>query len=126
MPTVGESIVASPTYLAKHAKIVKSFVQASLQGWADAKKDPKAAAASMVTQFPTAGSQAQMEAELAQDLKLVWCAGDGATHIGPVSNSVWNNTATLLKQSDLLDQNAKVSDLVDQSYAGTGFASCSK
>ncbi|HEY4270339.1 MAG TPA: ABC transporter substrate-binding protein [Galbitalea sp.] len=123
VPTVGLSITASSSYLAAHAAIVKKFTEASLQGWADAKKHPSAAAASMVTQFPTAGSNAQITAELKVDLGLL-CASDGATKLGPVSDAAWSQTGDLLKQTGLLKQSANVSDLIAQKYAGTTFPSC--
>ncbi len=123
VPTVGLSIVASSAYLKKHADIVKSFTEASLQGWADAKKHPTAAAQSMITQFPTAGDITQITAELKVDLGLL-CSADGATHMGPISTANWDKTSELLKQTQLLPENQNVSSLIAQKYAGTTFPKC--
>ncbi len=123
VPTVGLSITASSSYLSKHADIVKKFTEASLQGWAAAKKNPSAAADSMIKQFPTAGSNAQITAEVKVDLGLL-CAADDATKMGPVSDAACAQTSDLLKQTGLLPESADVSDLIAQKYAGTTFPSC--
>ncbi len=121
--TVGLSITSSSKYLAKHPDIVKKFTDASLRGWAAAKKDPKAAAQSMVTQFPTAGNVDQVEAMLKVDLSLL-CSADGATHMGPVSDAVWKQTDTILKQTKMLPEDTDTTSYIAQKYAGSTFPSC--
>ncbi len=120
---MGLAITASQSYLSKNADIVKAFTEASLQGWADAKNDPKAASESMIEQFPSAGTVPQITAEVKVDVGLL-CSAEGSTHMGPVSDAVWAQTADLLKETDLLPAKTDVSTLVAQKYAGTTFPKC--
>jgi len=122
VPTVGLSITASSKYIAAHPDVISKFTEASLRGWAEAQKNPSDAAQSMVDQFPTSGTEQQVEAMLKVDLGLL-CAAGGST-MGPVSDDVWSKTEQLLKDTQLLPANADVTAYIDQKAAGSDFPAC--
>ena len=79
VPTVGLSIIARDDRLKESPDLYRNFVAASLKGWDEARKNPDAAAAAVIEQFPSA-SKDQILKQLNVDLLLV-CA-PGATSLG--------------------------------------------
>ncbi|HLI11151.1 MAG TPA: ABC transporter substrate-binding protein [Alphaproteobacteria bacterium] len=93
VPTVGLSVIARDDKLKANPELYRKFVEASLKGWDAARKNPEAAAAAVVEQFPSA-TQDQILKQLKVDLLLV-CA-PGATALGRVPEKNWDVTYTLL------------------------------
>lgn len=123
-PTVGESIIVNKQFLQSNASLVRSFVNASLQSWVATKKNPKAAAAAEVKQFPTAGSVAQILAQTKVDVGLL-CAAKGSTTMGEVPAPVWNKEQTLLQKYNGLPKSYKVSKGYTTAYQPSNAPSCS-
>ena len=93
VPTVGLSIIARDDRLKADADLYKRFVAASLKGWDEARKNPDAAAAAVIEQFP-AVTKEQIIKQLKVDLDLI-CA-PGATALGRVPDKNWQITFDLL------------------------------
>jgi NitT/TauT family transport system substrate-binding protein len=93
VPTVGLSIIAREDKLKADPDLYRKFVAVSLRGWDEARKNPAAAAAAVMEQFP-AGNQEQILKQLRVDLMLV-CA-PGATALGRVPDKNWQITYDLL------------------------------
>jgi NitT/TauT family transport system substrate-binding protein len=95
VPTVGLSIVAREDRIKADPDLYRRFVEASLQGWDAARKDPDAAAAAVIEMFPSANKD-QILKQLQVDLKFL-CA-PGATALGRVPEATWQKTYDLLTQ----------------------------
>ena len=93
VPTVGLSIIARDDRLKADADLYKRFVAASLKGWDEARKNPDAAAAAVIEQFP-AVTKEQITKQLKVDLDLI-CA-PGATALGRVPDKNWQITFDLM------------------------------
>jgi NitT/TauT family transport system substrate-binding protein len=93
VPTVGLSIIAREDKLKADPDLYRKFVAVSLRGWDEARKNPAAAAAAVVEQFPSA-NQEQILKQLRVDLLLI-CA-PGATALGRVPDKNWQLTFDLL------------------------------
>jgi NitT/TauT family transport system substrate-binding protein len=93
VPTVGLSVIARDDRLKSDAELIRKFVAASLKGWDAARRNPEAAAAAVVEQFPAA-TQDQILKQLKVDLLLL-CA-PGATALGRVPEANWQRTFELL------------------------------
>jgi NitT/TauT family transport system substrate-binding protein len=93
VPTVGLSIIARDDRLTADADLYRRFVAASLRGWDEARRNPAAAAAAVVEQFPAVNKD-RIVKELKVDLDLV-CA-PGATALGRVPERNWQLTFDLL------------------------------
>jgi NitT/TauT family transport system substrate-binding protein len=100
-PTIGLSILANEHFVQTDPGAVAAFVDASLKGWAAAKKDPSAAAQAVFNQFPSAGTEAEFLVDLKVDLPHL-CSAAGATHIGAVPTAAWEKTYKLLTTYDQL------------------------
>ena len=123
VPTVGLSIISSPSYIAKNANIVREFISASMKGWKAAQGNPQAAAQAVATQFPAAGTLSQYVPELKVDLGLL-CAAPGATHMGQIPDSVWLKTYQLLTTYDQLSTSVPASASYTTSVLPTNLPSC--
>ncbi len=93
VPTVGLAIIARDDRLKADPDLFRRFVAVSLRGWDEARKNPSAAAAAVVEQFPSA-NQEQILKQLRVDLLLL-CA-PGATALGRVPEKNWQITYQLL------------------------------
>jgi NitT/TauT family transport system substrate-binding protein len=93
VPTVGLAIIARDDRLKADPDLYRKFVAVSLRGWDEARKDPAAASAAVVEQFPAANRD-QILKQLRVDLMLV-CA-PGATALGRVPEKNWQVTFDLL------------------------------
>ena len=93
VPTVGLSIIARDDKLKADPDLYRRFVAVSLKGWDEARRNPAAAAAAVVEQFPSA-NQDQILKQLRVDLMLL-CA-TGATGLGRVPDRNWQITYELL------------------------------
>jgi NitT/TauT family transport system substrate-binding protein len=93
VPTVGLSIIARDDRLKADPELYRKFVEASLKGWDEARRDPEAASAAVVEQFPSATPDQTLK-QLKVDLLLV-CA-PGATSLGHVPEKNWQRSFELL------------------------------
>lgn len=123
VPTVGESIVVNNDFLKNNPDLVRKFIDVSLQSWVATKNDPAAAAAAENKQFPTEGSVAQQLDQIKADVQLL-CAAPGATHMGTVPDSVWQDTESLLKKYNLLPATADYTKYETADYLPANPPSC--
>jgi NitT/TauT family transport system substrate-binding protein len=93
VPTVGLSLIARDDRLRADPALYAKFIEASLKGWDEARKNPDAASAAVVEQFPSA-TKDQILKQLKVDLLLV-CA-PGSTALGRVPDQNWAKTYELL------------------------------
>jgi NitT/TauT family transport system substrate-binding protein len=107
VPTVGLSIIARDDRMKERADLYRRFVAASLRGWDAARRNPEAASAAVVKQFPTA-TQDQILKQLKVDLLLV-CA-PGAKSLGRVPDANWTRTYDLMTQYLGLPKDKPVTD----------------
>ena len=107
VPTVGLSIIARDDRIKADADLYKRFVDASLQGWDAARKNPEAAAAAVIEQFPSVTKE-QIGKQFDVVNKLL-CAS-GAQSLGRVPEQNWNTTFDLLTQYLGLPKDKPVSD----------------
>jgi NitT/TauT family transport system substrate-binding protein len=107
VPTVGLSIIARDDRLKADPDLYKRFVAASLKGWDEARKNPDAASAAVIEQFP-AVTKDQILKQLKVDLELV-CA-PGATALGRVPDKNWQITFDLLTTYLQLPKDKPITD----------------
>ncbi len=107
VPTVGLSIIARDDRIAADPALFKAFVEASLQGWDAARKNPDAAADAVVEAFP-AVKKSQVMAQFDVVNKLL-CA-PGATSLGKVPEKNWATTYELLTQYLGLPKDKPITD----------------
>lgn len=107
VPTVGLSIIARDDRIKADAELYRKFVEASLQGWDAARKNPDAAADAVVAQFPSV-KKAQVLAQFEVVNKLL-CA-PGATALGRVPEKNWTTSFELLTQYLGLPKDKPISD----------------
>ena len=107
VPTVGLSIIARDDRIKADADLYRTFVEASLQGWDAARKNPEAAAAAVIEQFPSVTKE-QIGKQFDVVNKLL-CA-PGAQSLGRVPDQNWNTTFDLLTQYLGLPKDKPVSD----------------
>lgn len=107
VPTVGLSIIARDDKIKADAELYRKFVEASLQGWDAARKNPDAAADAVVAQFPSV-KKAQVLSQFDVVNKLL-CA-PGATSLGKVPEANWTKSFELLTQYLGLPKDKPVTD----------------
>lgn len=107
VPTVGLSMIARDDRIKADADLYRKFVEASLQGWDAARKNPSAAADALVAQFPSVKKE-QVMAQFDVVNKLL-CA-PGATALGKVPEQNWTTTFDLLTQYLGLPKDKPISD----------------
>jgi NitT/TauT family transport system substrate-binding protein len=95
VPTIGLSVIARDDKLRANADLYRRFVATSLQGWAEARGNPQAAAAAVNEGFPSV-SVPQVLAQLAVNVRFL-CA-PGAPSLGRVPDANWQRTHELLIQ----------------------------
>jgi NitT/TauT family transport system substrate-binding protein len=121
VPTVGLSIIARDDKLKADADLYRKFVAASLKGWDEARKNPDAAAAAVIEQFP-AVTKEQILKQLKVDLDLI-CA-PGATALGRVPDKNWQITFDLLTTYLGLPKDKPVGDYYTTDYQPANAPAC--
>ena len=122
VPTVGLSVIARDDRLKSDAELYRRFVAASLKGWDAARRNPEAAAAAVVEQFPAA-TQDQILKQLKVDLVLL-CA-PGATALGRVPEANWQRTFELLTAYLGLPKEKPIADYYATDFLPADAPSCS-
>lgn len=122
VPTVGLSIIARDDRIKAEADLFKKFVEASLQGWDAARKNPDAAADAVVAQFP-AVKKAQVLAQFDVVNKLL-CA-PGATTLGKVPEKNWAVSYDLLTQYLGLPKDKPITDYYSTELLPASAPACS-
>ncbi|MGO4406353.1 ABC transporter substrate-binding protein [Bosea sp. RAF48] len=121
VPTVGLSIIARDDKIKADAELYKKFVDASLQGWDAARKNPDAAADAVVAQFPSV-KKAQVLAQFDVVNKLL-CA-PGATALGKVPDANWTKSFELLTQYLGLPKDKLITDYYTTELLPASAPSC--
>ncbi len=121
VPTVGLSIIARDDRLKADPDLYRKFVAASLKGWDEARRNPDAAAAAVIEQFP-AVTRDQILKQLKVDLALV-CA-PGATALGRVPDKNWQITFDLLTTYLGLPKDRPVTDYYTTDFQPTTAPAC--
>ncbi len=121
VPTVGLSIIARDDRLKESPDLYRNFVAASLKGWDEARKNPDAAAAAVIEQFPSA-SKDQILKQLNVDLMLV-CA-PGATSLGRVPDKNWQTTFDLLTMYLNLPKDKPIGDYYSKDFLPANAPKC--
>jgi NitT/TauT family transport system substrate-binding protein len=122
VPTVGLSIIARDDKIKADAELYKRFIEASLQGWDAARKNPDAAADAVVAQFPSV-KKAQVLAQFDVVNKLL-CA-PGATALGKVPEKNWSVSFDLLTQYLGLPKDKPISDYYTTELLPASAPACS-
>ena len=121
VPTVGLSIIARDDRLKADPELYCKFVAASLRGWDEARRNPDAAAAAVIEQFP-AVTRDQILKQLKVDLALV-CA-PGATALGRVPDKNWQITFDLLTTYLGLPKDKPVADYYTTDFLPANAPAC--
>lgn len=122
VPTVGLSIIARDDKIKADAELYKKFIEASLQGWDAARRNPDAAADAVVAQFPSV-KKAQVLAQFDVVNKLL-CA-PGATALGKVPEKNWSVSFDLLTQYLGLPKDKPISDYYTTELLPASAPACS-
>jgi NitT/TauT family transport system substrate-binding protein len=122
VPTVGLSIIARDDRIKADAELYKKFVEASLQGWDAARKNPDAAADAVVAQFPSV-KKAQVLAQFDVVNKLL--CSPGATALGKVPEKNWTVSFDLLTQYLGLPKDKPVTDYYSTELLPASAPACS-
>ena len=121
VPTVGLSIIARDDRLKESPDLYQKFVAASLRGWDEARKNPDAASAAVIEQFPSA-SKDQILKQLNVDLMLV-CA-PGAVSLGRVPDKNWQITFDLLTMYLNLPKEKPITDYYSTDFLPANAPKC--
>jgi NitT/TauT family transport system substrate-binding protein len=122
VPTVGLSIIAQASYAKANPKIASAFVEASLRGFDDVRKDSKAAADIVAKAFP-AGAVAKSIVEQADvDIKL-YCSA-GSPGLGEVSPETWSATYDLLVKYLALPTTSPITAYYTNDYLPKALPAC--
>ncbi|HUC16722.1 MAG TPA: ABC transporter substrate-binding protein [Acetobacteraceae bacterium] len=121
VPTVGLSVLARDDKLAADPDLYRKFVEASLKGWDAARKNPEAASAAVIEQFPSA-TKDQILKQLKVDLMLV-CA-PGAKSMGRVPDENWRITYELLTKYLGLPTDKPITDYYSNDYLPANAPAC--
>jgi len=121
VPTVGLAIIARDDRLKENPGLYRNFVAASLKGWDEARKNPDAAAAAVIEQFPSAGKD-QILKQLNVDLTLV-CA-PGAVSLGRVPDKNWQTTFELLTMYLNLPKDKPIGDYYSNDFLPANAPKC--
>jgi NitT/TauT family transport system substrate-binding protein len=121
VPTVGLSVIARDDKLKADPDLYKKFIDVSLKGWDAARKDPEAASAAVIEQFPSA-SKDQILKQLKVDLMLL-CA-PGAASLGRVPDKNWQITYDLLTKYLGLPADKPITDYYTNEYLPTDPPAC--
>ncbi len=95
--TVGITLLVHPDFLKDNADAVRGFVQATIRGWEDAKKDPDAAVQSALKVKSDLDAQSTKD-QLAVDIALLESAATKGKPIGYGAAADWDQTLKLMKQ----------------------------
>lgn len=101
VPTVSTSIFASESFIEENPEVLRSFIAASLKGWAFALDNPERAVEAVKEVFPDVNPEL-VTAELAAITPL-FCSGD-AQFLGKAEPEHWVRTQDLLSQVGLLPE----------------------
>jgi NitT/TauT family transport system substrate-binding protein len=115
------SIIARDDRLKTDPELYRKFVAASLKGWDEARRNPDAAAAAVIEQFP-AVTRDQILKQLKVDLALV-CA-PGATALGRVPDKNWQITFDLLTTYLGLPKDKPVADYYTTDFLPANAPAC--
>lgn len=121
VPTVGLSIVVRDDRLKENADLYRKFIAASLKGWDEARRNPDAASAAVIEQFPSA-TKDQILKQLKVDLMLL-CA-PGATALGRVPEKNWQITFDLLTLYLGLPKDRPATDYYTTEYQPANAPAC--
>ena len=116
------SVIARDDKIKADAELYKKFIEASLQGWDAARKNPDAAADAVVAQFPSV-KKAQVLAQFDVVNKLL-CA-PGATSLGKVPEKNWSVSFDLLTQYLGLPKDKPISDYYTTELLPASAPACS-
>jgi NitT/TauT family transport system substrate-binding protein len=121
VPTVGLSVIARDDRLKANPDLYKRFVAASLKGWDSARKDPEAASAAVIEQFPSV-TRDQILKQLKVDLGLM-CA-PGATSLGRVPDRNWTLSFELLTKYLGLPKDKPIGDYYTNDFLPANAPTC--
>lgn len=121
VPTVGLAIIARDDRLKESPDLYQKFVAASLRGWDEARKNPDAASAAVIEQFPSA-SKDQILKQLNVDLMLV-CA-PGAVSLGRVPDKNWQITFDLMTMYLNLPKEKPITDYYSTDFLPANAPKC--
>jgi NitT/TauT family transport system substrate-binding protein len=93
VPTIGLSVIARDDRLKSDPDLYRKFIQASLEGWDAARKNPDAAADAVVETFPSV-KKSQVLSQLGPVSALL--CSNGARNLGTVPAEKWDITYQLL------------------------------
>jgi NitT/TauT family transport system substrate-binding protein len=122
VPTVGLSVIARDDKLRANGDLYRRFVATSLQGWAEARGNPQAAAAAVNEAFPSV-SVPQVLAQLAVNVRFL-CA-PGAVSLGRVPDATWQRTYELLIQYLEFPRERPLAEYYSNDYLPANAPACS-
>lgn len=98
-------------------KLVAAFVQATLHGWADAAKDPAAAAAALLKYYPKENAQV-VRASVEQEIPLMTSPETQGHPLGWQSATLWDKTLAILSQSGQLKKHLPLASIYTNQFVG--------
>ncbi len=122
VPTVGLSVIAREDKLRANADLYKRFVDVSLQGWDEARRNQQAAAAAVNEAFPSV-TVPQVLGQLAVNVRFL-CA-PGAPSLGRVPDANWQRTYQLMIEYLEFPRERPVTDYYSNDYLPARAPACS-
>ncbi len=119
---LGTSIIVNKTYFQKHPNTVKKFIAGSLAGWAAAKANPSAAAASIKAAVSTAGSSQLLTAGTKADVALLCYTGAKTLGNAPIAD--WNFTYKVLSNNGFISKSSPVSSYYTTAAISSSAPAC--
>jgi len=118
--TVSVSIIARDDFLEANPETVRSFVDASLQGWEFTRENPEDGVADLVELFPSLSEeQAMVEYETTPEL---FCRDN--PNLGKAEPEQWERATELLQSVDLLDPESEPTDFYSYDYLPDDLPEC--
>ena len=121
VPTIGLSIIARDDRLKGDPDLYRKFIQASLDGWNAARKDPDAAADAVVEIFPSV-KKSQVISQLGPVSGLL-CSNE-SKNLGTVPAERWDITYNLLTGFLGLPKDKPASDFYTADFVSNSAPSC--
>jgi NitT/TauT family transport system substrate-binding protein len=111
--TVSTSIFVENSYLDENPEVVRSFVRASLRGWAESLEDPAGAIDDVVALFPDVDPDEALEQ--LEATATLFCANE-AEYIGKAPVEAWERHQEVLETVDSLPEGIDPTDYYSYDY----------
>ena len=110
-----EVYVVSDTMIQKQSDLIQKFLEVSLKGWAEAYKNPSAAAKSVVEKYFPQGSVSQ-QTESLKVFKYLSTLGEGKKYLGWMEEQYWQKGIDILYNFRQIDRKIPANEVFTMDF----------